>query len=111
MRAYLLINITFRNWLMLRNRLSLTAPILLDKNKLLLEQNNKKSIRLSMRSTVGGNTRIITHDELDKVQRKRDVIATLPTKRKERMSHASETCDWWTDKITCRRIGTGHVYD
>jgi hypothetical protein len=60
--------------------------ILLDEKKLLFEQNNEKTTRLSVRSTVTGNARIMTYDDIIKAQRKRNLKeATTPgTKRGSR---------------------------
>ncbi|KAL8695782.1 MAG: hypothetical protein Q9201_007958, partial [Fulgogasparrea decipioides] len=47
--------------------------ILLDKNKLLFEQNNEKTTRSSTRSTVVGTAKVMTYDDILEVQRKRDM--------------------------------------
>jgi hypothetical protein len=57
--------------------------ILLDENKLLFEQNNEKTTRSSTRSTVPGNARIMTYDDIVEAQRKRDVKEALPTGTKK----------------------------
>jgi len=45
--------------------------ILLDENRLLFEQNNEKTTRQSARSTMVGNARIMTYDDIDHAERKR----------------------------------------
>ena len=47
--------------------------ILLDENKLLFEQNNEKTTRLSVRSTVVGNAKVMTYDNIVEAQKKCDV--------------------------------------
>jgi hypothetical protein len=56
-----------------------TCTILLDENKLSFEQNNEKVARLSTRSTVAGNAKIMTYDDIVEAQRKRDVKEALTT--------------------------------
>jgi hypothetical protein len=45
--------------------------ILLDENRLLFEQNNEKTTRQSVRSTVTGNAKIMTYDDIVKAEQKR----------------------------------------
>jgi len=45
--------------------------ILLDENRLLFEQNNEKTTQQSARSTMVGNARIMTYDDIDHAERKR----------------------------------------
>jgi hypothetical protein len=51
--------------------------LLLDENRLLFEQNNEKTTRLSIRSTVTGNAKVMTYDDIVEAQRKRDVKAAI----------------------------------
>jgi hypothetical protein len=51
----------------------------LDENKLLFEQNNKKTTRLSTRSTVTGTARVMTYEDIVEAQRKRDVKEAITT--------------------------------
>ena len=53
--------------------------ILLDENKLLFDQNNEKSSRVSTRSTVTGTGKIMTYDDIVEAQQKRDAKEALPT--------------------------------
>jgi hypothetical protein len=46
--------------------------ILLDENRLLFEQNNEKTTRLSIRSTITGHAKVMTYDDIVEAQRKRD---------------------------------------
>ena len=46
--------------------------LLLDENRLLFEQNNEKTIRSSVKSTVIGNAKVMSYDEIEKARRKRD---------------------------------------
>ena len=45
--------------------------ILLDENRLLFEQNNEKTTRQSVKSTMPGNARIMTYDDIVKAEQKR----------------------------------------
>lgn len=45
--------------------------ILLDENRLLFEQNNEKTTRQSFKSTLPGNARIMTYDDIVKAEQKR----------------------------------------
>jgi hypothetical protein len=56
--------------------------ILLDENKLLFEQNNEKTTRSSIRSTVTGTAKIMIYDDIVEAQLKRAVKA-LPTSAKK----------------------------
>ena len=57
--------------------------ILLDENQLLFEQNNEKTTRVSIRSTVVGNAKVMSWDDILEAQRKRDMkaAATPATRR------------------------------
>lgn len=43
-----------------------SRAILLDENKLLVEQNNEKTSRVSIHSTVTGTARVMTYDDIVK---------------------------------------------
>ncbi len=58
--------------------------ILLDENRLLFEQNNEKTARLSIRSTVTGTAKVMTYDGIIEAQRKRDVKEAITTGAKQR---------------------------
>jgi hypothetical protein len=45
--------------------------ILLDENRLLFEQNNEKTTRQSVKSTIPGNARIMTYDDIVEAEQKR----------------------------------------
>jgi hypothetical protein len=45
--------------------------ILLDENRLLFEQNTEKTTRQSVKSTMPGNARIMTYDDIVKAEQKR----------------------------------------
>ena len=45
--------------------------ILLDENRLLFEQNNEKTARQSVKSTMPGNARTITYDDIMEAEQKR----------------------------------------
>ena len=45
--------------------------ILFDENKLLFEQNNEKTTRQSVKSTMPGNARMMTHNSIVKIEQKR----------------------------------------
>ena len=45
--------------------------ILLDENRLLFQQNNEKTTRQSVRSTVTGNAKIMTYDDIARAEQKR----------------------------------------
>ena len=47
--------------------------ILLDKNLLLFEQNNKKTTRKSMKATVVGSARVMSYEDIVEAQQKRDM--------------------------------------
>jgi hypothetical protein len=47
--------------------------ILLDKNLLLFEQNNKKTTRKSIKATVVGSVRVMSYEDIVKVQKQRDI--------------------------------------
>lgn len=49
------------------------CAILLDENNLLFEQNNKKTTWLSVRSTVTGNAKVMTYNDIVEAQRKLDI--------------------------------------
>lgn len=55
--------------------------ILLDENQLLFEQNNEKTTRLSIRSTVVGSTKVMSYDDIIEAQRKRDLKDAPVAKR------------------------------
>lgn len=67
--------------------------LLLDENRLLFEQNNEKTTRLSIRSTVTGTAKVMAYDDIIEAQRKRDVKeAIMPgTKRRSRKCQSSKS--------------------
>jgi hypothetical protein len=69
--------------------------LLLDENRLLFEQNNKKTTRLSIRSTVTGTAKVMAYDDIIEAQRKRDAKeAIMPgTKRRNRKCQRSKTVE------------------
>jgi hypothetical protein len=46
--------------------------LLLDENRLLFEQNNEKQTRISIKSTVTGNAKVMSYDDIVEAQAKRD---------------------------------------
>lgn len=56
--------------------------ILLDENRLLFQQNNEKTIRQSVRSTVTGNAKIMTYEDIVGAEQKR--VAKLSAKSAKR---------------------------
>lgn len=56
--------------------------IILDKNKLLFEQNNERTTRSSIRSTVTGTTKIMTYEDIIEAQGKRDLKDATTTNAK-----------------------------
>jgi hypothetical protein len=67
--------------------------LLLNENRLLFEQNNERTTRLSIRSTVTGNAKVMTYDDIVEAQRKRDVKAAITpgAKRGSRKQQNSKT--------------------
>jgi hypothetical protein len=56
--------------------------ILLDENRLLFEQNNEKTTRQSVKSTMPGKARIMTYDDIVKTEQKRAVkVGAVGAKR------------------------------
>ena len=47
--------------------------MLLDENQMLFEQNNEKTSRMSVRSTVVGSARVMSYEDIVEAQRKRDI--------------------------------------
>ena len=60
--------------------------ILLDENKLLFEQNNEKTTRLSIRPIVTGTAKVMTYDDIIEAQRKRDVKEATTTGAKKQVA-------------------------
>jgi hypothetical protein len=58
--------------------------LLLDENRLLFEQNNEKTTRLSIRSTATGTAKVMAYDDIVEAQRKRDVKEAIMTGTKKR---------------------------
>ncbi|QKX57688.1 uncharacterized protein TRUGW13939_04806 [Talaromyces rugulosus] len=54
------------------------SALLLDENRILLEQNNEKICRQSSRSTVVGNAKVMSYDDIIKAQRKHDLKPVKP---------------------------------
>ncbi len=55
--------------------------ILHNENRVLFEQNNEKTTRSSIRSTVTGTAKVMTYEDIIEAQRKRDVKEALPTRK------------------------------
>jgi hypothetical protein len=65
--------------------------ILLDENRLLFEQNNEKTTRQSVKSTMPGNARIMTYDDMVKAEEKQ---RSRCTRCETRRSASSELEAW-----------------
>jgi hypothetical protein len=65
--------------------------ILFDENRLLFEQNNEKTTRQSVKSTMPGNARIMTYDDIVEAEQKRAAkVGAAGAKRGERHPKSSK---------------------
>jgi hypothetical protein len=66
--------------------------LLLDENRLLFEQNNERTTRLSTKATVIGTAKVMSYDEIVKAQQRRDaregVTPSQPQRGRKRQTSA-----------------------
>lgn len=84
--------------------------ILLDENRLLFEQNNEKRTRQSVKSTMPGNARIMTYDDIVEAEQKRAAkVSAAGAKRGGRRPKSSEPGGGKRSRTDELGIGKGEI--
>lgn len=64
--------------------------LLLEKNRILFEQNNKKTCRQSSGLTVVGHTKVMSYEDIAEAQKKRDMMVTKRDSTQKKRSKAGD---------------------
>jgi hypothetical protein len=84
--------------------------ILLDENRLLFEQNNEKTTRQSVKSTMPGNARIMTYDDIVEAEQKRAAkVSAAGAKRGGRRPKSSRHGEGNRSRADELEIGKGEI--